>query len=75
MTGLVNVLFVNVSIPVRVANVPVVGNVTPVAPVIVNVNAKPPTVVILDDAASVIPGTVGGVFNFAPVILSEVAQV
>ena len=42
--GVVNVLFVNVSVPANVANVPVVGNVIFVAPVEVNVEAKPPDI-------------------------------
>lgn len=41
----VNVLFVNVSVPAKVANVPVVGNVTFVVPVVVNVNGFAPLVV------------------------------
>jgi hypothetical protein len=44
MIGVVNVLFVNVSVPANVANVPVVGNVILVAAVLVNVEAKPPTI-------------------------------
>ena len=47
MIGVVNVLFVNVSVPAKVANVPVVGNVIFVAAVAVNVDAKPPTIVNL----------------------------
>jgi hypothetical protein len=39
MVGVVNVLFVNVSVPPTVANVPVVGNVTLVAAVNVLVYA------------------------------------
>ena len=42
--GEVNVLFVNVSIPAKVANVPEVGNVILVVPVVVNVEVKPPTI-------------------------------
>ena len=42
--GAVNVLFVNVSVPAKVANVPEVGNVILVAPVVVNVEVKPPTI-------------------------------
>ena len=44
MIGVVNVLFVNVSVPANVANVPVVGNVISVAAVLVNVEANPPTI-------------------------------
>ena len=39
IAGVVKVLFVNVSLPANVASVPVVGNVTLVVPVVVNVNA------------------------------------
>jgi hypothetical protein len=42
--GVVNVLFVNVSLPANVSNVPVVGNVTFVAAVIVIVEAKAPDI-------------------------------
>ena len=42
--GVVNVLFVNVSVPAIVASVPVVGNVIFVAAVLVNVEAKPPDI-------------------------------
>ena len=42
--GEVNVLFVNVSVPANVANVPVVGNVISVAAVLVKVEAKPPAI-------------------------------
>jgi len=45
--GLVNVLFVKVSVPARVANVPVVGSVTFVKAVVVKVVAKAPEVVKL----------------------------
>ena len=44
MMGVVNVLFVNVSVPANVASVPVVGNVIFVAAVLVNVEAKPPDI-------------------------------
>jgi hypothetical protein len=43
--GLVSVLFVNVSVPAKVLNVPVVGRVTPVAPETVKVVAKAPEIV------------------------------
>ena len=43
--GLVKLLLVKVSVPESVANVPVVGKVTFVAPVVVNVVAKLPDVV------------------------------
>jgi len=39
IVGVVNVLLVNVSVPASVARVPVVGRVTPVVPVVVNVVA------------------------------------
>ena len=45
ITGLLIVLFVSVSLPSNVDNVPVVGNVTLVAAVTVNVVAKFPLVV------------------------------
>jgi hypothetical protein len=45
--GFVKVLFVSVSVPARVARVPVVGKVTDVAAVLVNVVAKAPEVVKL----------------------------
>ena len=45
--GLVNVLLVKVSVPAKVANVPVVGSVTFVAAVEVRVVAKAPEVVKL----------------------------
>jgi hypothetical protein len=64
-----------IALTADVINVPLVGSVTPVVPVIVNVNAYPPNVVIELDAASVIPGTTGAKFNFAAVIFSAVAQV
>jgi hypothetical protein len=51
IVGPVNVLLVNVSVPARVANVPVVGKVTLVAPVVVNVSAFAPAVV---NAAAVV---------------------
>ena len=44
MIGVVNVLFVNVSLPANVANVPVVGNVILVAAVVVKVDAKAPVI-------------------------------
>jgi hypothetical protein len=44
MIGVVNVLFVNVSVPSNVANVPVIGNVIFVAAVEVNVETKPPDI-------------------------------
>ena len=50
MVGLVNVLLVNVSEPAKVANVPVVGNVTLVAAVKVLVYAKLPDDVTVADA-------------------------
>lgn len=45
--GLVSVLFVSVSAPAKVANVPVVGSVTFVVAVVVSVSAKLPEVVKL----------------------------
>ena len=43
--GVVRVLLVKVSVPAKVANVPVVGSVTPVTPETVNVVAKDPEIV------------------------------
>ena len=43
--GEVRVLLVKVSVPAKVANVPVVGSVTPVVPETVNVVAKDPEIV------------------------------
>jgi hypothetical protein len=51
--GFVRVLFVNVSLPASVARVPVVGAVTFVAPVVVNVNEFAPDVTSVDPFASV----------------------
>jgi hypothetical protein len=48
--GAVNVLFVRVSVPVNVANVPAVGKVTLVAPVEVKVVAKAPEVANVEAA-------------------------
>ena len=52
--GAVNVLFVNVSAPVNVAKVPVVGNVTLVAAVEFNVVAKAPACVKLAAVVNVL---------------------
>ena len=51
IVGPVRVLFVSVSVPANVANVPVVGSVTLVAPVVVRVSAFAPDVV---NAAAVV---------------------
>ena len=53
--GFVSVLFVNVSEPASVAKVPVVGNVTLVAPVSVLVYAKLPDDVTVADASLATP--------------------
>jgi hypothetical protein len=45
ITGVVRVLLVRVSEPAKVANVPVVGSVTPVVPETVNVVPKDPEIV------------------------------
>src|SRR5689334_21609217 len=50
-----NFLFVNDSAPASVASVPVVGNVTPVEAVTVNVVAKFPEMVIVDAALLATP--------------------
>jgi hypothetical protein len=55
MVGVVNVLFVNVSVPPTVANVPVVGNVTLVAAVNVLVYAKLPADVTVAKALLLTP--------------------
>ena len=48
-------MFVNVSVPANVAKVPVVGNVTLVAAVVVRVRAKAPAVVNEDAVESAPP--------------------
>ena len=53
--GAVNVLFVMVSVPANVASVPVVGKVTLVAAVVVNVVAKAPAWVKLPAVDKVVP--------------------
>ena len=53
--GLVSVLFVNVSLPAKVASVPVVGSVTLVAAVSVRVKAKLPLPVTVIAALLAIP--------------------
>ena len=55
ITGEVKVLLVSVSVPAKVANVPVVGNVTLVAPDRVLVYEKLPTDVTVADALFEIP--------------------
>ena len=64
ITGLVIVLFVSVSLPAKVDNVPVVGNVTLVAAVVVSVNAKFP-LVVNELAVVILPPTV---IVFAPLL-------
>ena len=66
IVGDVNVLFVNVSVPARVARVPEVGSVTLVAPVTVNVVANaplvvrlPPRVIVLVPLLTPVPPYVG----------------
>jgi hypothetical protein len=58
--GEVRVLLVKVSVPARVARVPVVGKVTPVAPVEVNVVVYAPTVAKVAPSAMVIVADVAG---------------
>ena len=60
--GLVNDLFVNVSAPANVAKVPVIGSVTFVTAVVVNVVAKapdvvkfPPKVIVLSELFTPVP--------------------
>ena len=53
--GKFNVLLLNDSVPNNVASVPVVGNVTVVAPVIVNVLSNTPLVVKLPPSVMVLP--------------------
>jgi hypothetical protein len=53
--GLVNVLLVSVSVPFKVDNVPVVGKVTDVASVDVNVVGNAPAVVKLPPKVTVLP--------------------
>jgi hypothetical protein len=62
IVGLVNVLFVNVSVPPNVARVPLVGSVTLVVPVEVKVVAKapevtksPPKVIVLEPLFTPVP--------------------
>jgi hypothetical protein len=62
VTGLVKVLLVKVSVPARVAIVPVVGRVIDVVPVAVNVVANapevvkfPPSVIVLDPLFTPVP--------------------
>jgi hypothetical protein len=47
IVGLVSVLLVNVSVPAKVASVPVVGNVTAVVPETVSVVPNAPEIVIV----------------------------
>ena len=67
-TGVVNVLFVNVSIPAKVANVPVVGRVTLVAAVVVKVVANAPEVVKLPPSVMVLPELLTPVPPYCPEI-------
>ena len=66
MVGLVSVLFVKVSTPESVANVPEVGKVTFVFPVVVNVKVfepmvenAPPNVIVFDPLFTPVPPYVG----------------
>jgi len=55
IVGEVKVLLVNVSVPAKVAKVPVVGKVSPVTPETVNVVAKFPEIVSVEAALFAIP--------------------
>jgi hypothetical protein len=68
--GEVSVLFVKVSVPARVAKVPVVGNVTVVAAVAVKVVAKAPEVVKLPPRVMVLPVLATPVPPYCPAITS-----
>ena len=58
--GLVRVLLVNVSVPASVANVPLIGSVTLLAAVVVNVRAKAPFVASVLPLANVSVALVAG---------------
>jgi len=71
--GVVRVLFVNVSEPVRVAKVPVVGNVTVVVPVAVRVVLYAPLVTNVDPSARVSVADVAGAVKATLLTLVAVA--
>lgn len=71
--GLVSVLLVNASEPAKVANVPVVGNVTLVAAVAVKVNEYAPDVARVAPSAMVSVAAVAGVVNATLLMLVAVA--
>ena len=71
ITGAVKVLLVNVSVPAKVANVPVVGKVTLVAAVAVNVCEKTPAVAKVLPFANVKVAAVDGAVIIS--LLTEVA--
>ena len=73
--GLVSVLLVRVSAPAKVANVPVVGNVTEVRAVEVNVVAKAPEVVKLPPSVIVLPVFATPVPPLAPSKTPETSDV
>jgi hypothetical protein len=78
------VLFESVSLPANVASVPVVGNVTPVGPVIVNVDANapdvarlPPSVMVFAPLLTPVPPQVGPIivpFHVPDVIVPTCAR-
>ena len=71
--GLVSVLLVNASEPAKVANVPVVGNVTLVAAVAVRVSEYAPDVARVAPSAMVSVADVAGVVNATLLMLVAVA--
>jgi hypothetical protein len=73
ITGDVSVLLVNVSDPASVANVPVVGSVTFVAPVAVNVTLKAPARASVDPSANVSVAAEAGAVNATLLMLVAVA--
>ena len=73
--GLVSVLLVSVSVPAKVASVPVVGNVTEVRAVEVNVVANAPEVVKLPPSVIVLPVFATPVPPLAPSKTPETSDV
>jgi hypothetical protein len=73
--GLVSVLLVSVSVPAKVANVPVVGRVTVVVLVAVRVVANAPEVVRLPPSVIVLPVLATPVPPFAPSSTPETSDV
>ena len=71
--GLVSVLLVNASEPAKVANVPVVGNVTLLAAVAVKVNEYAPDVARVAPSAMVNVAAVAGAVNATLLMLVAVA--